>query len=159
MSGNANGRATVRNTGREVAYVTCLVVTSQPKIVVITVNGKVFVVTLRQLLNRSIDSLNTSGFAHLLGRVVRVAACAVPVALKGFRVEGNLYTPLLCNSNEEIASDPEFISHGNTVARANLEFPLRRHNFGVDATDPDASIKTGTIVSFDQIAGNDPSGA
>ena len=73
-------------------------------------------------------------------------------------MEGNLHTPLLCNSNEEIASDPELISHGNAVARANLELPLRRHNFGVDAADPDASIETGTIVCFDQIAGNDPSG-
>jgi hypothetical protein len=73
-------------------------------------------------------------------------------------VEGNLDTPLLCNSNEEIASDPELISHGNALARANLELPLRRHNFGIDAADPDASIKTGTIVGFDQIAGNDPSG-
>jgi hypothetical protein len=39
-----------------------------------------------------------------------------------------------------------------------LELPLRRHNFGVDAADPDASIETGTIVGFDQIAGDDPSG-
>jgi hypothetical protein len=39
-----------------------------------------------------------------------------------------------------------------------LELPLRRHDFGVNAADLYASIKTGTIVGFDQIAGNYPSG-
>jgi hypothetical protein len=57
MSGNANGRATVRNTRRKGVDVTCLVTTSQAEIVVVTVNGNVFIVTLRQLLNGSIDSL------------------------------------------------------------------------------------------------------
>src|SRR6266404_3562935 len=145
MSGNADGRATVCNTRGKGINVTSLVTTSQPKFVIVAVYGNMFIVTLRQLLNGSLDGLNTAGFAHLLGRVVCVAACTVPISRKRFRVEGNFDTPLLCNSDEEITSHPELITHRNSVTRANLELPLRGHDFSVDTADPDASIETGTI--------------
>jgi hypothetical protein len=50
------------------------------------------------------------------------------------------------------------VTHGNAFARANLEFPLSWHHFGINAADVDASIKTSTIVSFDEIAGENLSG-
>jgi hypothetical protein len=92
--------------------------------------------------------LNSTRFTHLLGGVVGMAPSTVPVALKGFRVEGHLDTPLFCNTDEEVTSHPELISHGDTVAGADLEFPLGRHNLSIDATNPDTSVEASAVMSL-----------
>lgn len=46
----------------------------------------------------------------------------------------------------------------DTLARTNLEFPLSRHYFGVNASDLDASKQTSFIMSFDDISAVDLAG-
>lgn len=72
-----------------------------------------------------------------------------PHILEGFGVEGNLDTPLLGNADEEVASHPKVVTHGDTLTWANLELPLRRHDLGVDARNVDASVEAGAVVGFD----------
>jgi hypothetical protein len=68
-------------------------------------------------------------------------------------VEGDFRTPLLCDTDKEVASHPEFISHGDAFAWADLELPLRRHDFCVDTADPESGIEACTIVRLDQVTG------
>ena len=124
------------------------VATGETEVVVFTVDGNVLVVTLGELLDGSFDGLHASRLAHLLGGVVRVAAGTVPVSGEGLRVEGDLDTPFFCNPDEEEASHPEVVTHGDTLARANLEFPLRGHDFGVNARDGDTSVEACAVVSL-----------
>jgi hypothetical protein len=65
-------------------------------------------------------------------------------------------TPLLCDADKEVvAAHPELAPNGNTLARPNLELPLRRHGFCVDTANPEASIEAGTVVSLNQVTGDD----
>jgi hypothetical protein len=50
------------------------------------------------------------------------------------------------------------ITHGNAFARANLEFPLSWHHLRINATDVNAGVKTGTVMSFDEITSENFSG-
>jgi len=88
-----------------------------------------------------------------------VATGTIPVALKRLRMEGDLGTPLLCDADKEIASYPELVSHGDTLAGPDLELPLRRHDFCVDTTDPDTSMEAGTVVGLNQVTSDDITGA
>ena len=132
-----------------------LVATSQAEVVVLAVDRDVFVVPLRELLDRSLNRLDTALFTHLLRRVVGVAAGAVPVALEWLRVERNLDAPLLGDADEEIASHPEVVTHGDTLTWANLELPLGGHDLGVDAGDVDACVEARAVVRLDEVTGED----
>lgn len=155
MAGNTNGSTTVSNTRAEGADVAGLVTTGQTKIVVLSVNGNMLVMPLTQFLDGSINVLYASGFTHGLGAVVGVATSAIPVTLKRLGVERDLDAPLLGNADKEVASHPEVIAHGNTLARADLELPLRGHDLSVDTADIDASVETCTVVGFDEITSED----
>jgi hypothetical protein len=43
----------------------------------------------------------------------------------------------------------------NTLARPDLELPLRKYDFCIDTADPDASIEAGTAVGLNQVTAND----
>ena len=68
-------------------------------------------------------------------------------------MESNFDTPLLGDANEKIASHPQMITHSNALAWANLEFPLSGHHLRINATDVDAGVKTSTVMSFNEITG------
>jgi hypothetical protein len=138
---------------------TCLVTTCQAQIVVLSVDSNVFVVSLAQLLNSGFDCLHTSGLTHRLRAVVGVATGTVPFALERLGVERNLDAPLLSNAGEKVASHPEVVTHGNAFTGANLEFPLRRHNLGVDSANVDAGVEASTVMGFDEITGEDFAGS
>ena len=138
---------------------TCLVTTCQAQIVVLSVNSNVLVVSLAQLLNGCFDCLHASGLTHRLCAVVGVATSTVPFALERLGMERNLDAPLLSNAGEEVASHPEVVTHGNALTGANLEFPLRRHNLGVDSTDVDARVEASAVMGFDEITGEDFAGS
>lgn len=109
----------------------------------------------RQLLNSLVYGLNAARFTHLFGGIVGVATSTIPVALERFRMEGDLDAPLLCDADKEVAGYPELVSHGDALARPDLELPLRRHDFSIDTADPNAGIEAGTVVSLNQITGDD----
>jgi hypothetical protein len=55
------------------------------------------------------------------------------------------------DADEKEPSQPEMVAHINALARTDLEFPLGRHNLGIDARDIDASIKASTVVGLDDV--------
>jgi hypothetical protein len=117
------------------------------------------IVSLPELLDGLLNILHASGLAHLLGAVIRVTAGTVPITLEWFGVEGNLDAPLFGNTDEQITCHPEVIAHGDAFTRADLEFPLRGHDFSVNTADVDAGVKAGAIVGFYEIACKDLSGS
>jgi hypothetical protein len=40
------------------------------------------------------------------------------------------------------------ITHGDTLARSDLELPLRRHDLSINTADVDAGVEAGTVVSL-----------
>jgi len=158
VTGDTNGSTTVGNTRREVTNVTSLVLTSETLVVVGTVNGNVLVVTLGELLDSSLDGLHTALLAHRLGRVVGVASSTVPVTGDSLGVERDLDTPLLSHSDEQVAGKSKVVTHLDAEARADLELPLSRHDFGVDTRDVDTRVEAGAVVSLDKVTGKHLSG-
>jgi hypothetical protein len=75
-----------------------------------------------------------------------VAAGTVPVALEGLGVERGLDSPLLTDTEEEETGHPEVVAHVDTLARADLELPLRRHHLGVDTRDVDTGIQARALT-------------
>lgn len=153
MPGHTDGSATVGNARTEVANVPSLMLARQSQLVVLSVNGNMLVVLLRQLFNGFLNVFHSSRLAHLKGTVVGVAAGSIPITLEGFGMEGNLDAPLFRNTDEKVACHPEVISHRDSLAGANLELPLSGHDLGVDTTDIDACVQTRSVVGFNQIAG------
>jgi hypothetical protein len=140
--------------------VASLMLASETKLIVLAVDGNVFHVPLRELLNGVFDGLDTALLAHGLGGEVRVAPSTVPVALlEWLGVERHLDSPLLGYADEEEAGHPEVVTHRDTLAGANLELPLRRHDLGVNTRDINTGIEACTIVSLDQITGENLSSA
>lgn len=159
MTRDTNGSTTVGNTTAELADVAGLVATSETHVIVFTVDGNVLVVPGGELLDGGLDDLHSSRFPHGLGGEVAVASGTVPVTSEGLGVEGDLDTPLLGDTDEEVASHPEMVTHRDTLTRADLELPLRGHNLSVDTRDVDAGVEAGAIVGFDQITSEDLAGA
>jgi hypothetical protein len=144
--------AAVRNAGAEGANVARLVAARQAEVVVLAVHGDVLRVLLGKLLDRGLDVFHAARLAHLLGRVVRVAAGAVPVALERLGVEGDLDAPLLGDAHEQVAGHPEVVAHRDALARADLVFPLGGHHLGVDAGDVDARVQARAVVRLNEVA-------
>src|SRR6267378_584883 len=90
MSRNTDGSTTVSDTRAESCNVAGFMTTSETEIIILSVDGDVFVVPLAQLFDGRFDVFHASRFPHSLCTVVGVAASAIPVALEWFRVEGNL---------------------------------------------------------------------
>lgn len=158
VTGDTDGSTTVGNTRREVTNVTSLVLAGKTLVVVGTVNGNVLVVALGELLDGSLDGLHTALLAHGLGRVVGVATSTVPVTGDSLGVERDLDTPLLSDSDEEVTGKGEVVTHLDTLAGANLELPLGRHDLGVDTRDVDTGVEAGTVVGLDEVTGEDLAG-
>merc|ERR1712071_498819 len=67
----------------------------------------------------------------------------VPVAFDWFGVERHVDTEIFGHTVEDVTSYPQAVTHRDTQAWSNLEFPLRGH---------DSGVKTGLVVSLDDIA-------
>lgn len=155
MSRDTNRSTTVSDTRAERSDVASFMTTSQTKVIVLSINSDVLIMTLGKLFDSGLDVLHASGFTHGLGGIIGVATSTIPVTLERLGVEGYLDPPLLGDTNEEIAGHPEVVTHRNTFARTDLEFPLSRHNFSIDTTDVNARIEAGTIVSFNEVTSKD----
>ena len=159
MTRDTDGSTAVGNARAEFSDVAGLVATSETHVVVLSVHSDVLVVLLGKLFNGSLDDLDTTLDTHGFGTEVGVAPSTVPFTGQRFGVEGNLDTPLLGKTDEEVTGHPEVVAHLNTLTRANLELPLGRHDLGVDTADLDTSIQTHAVVGLNQITCEDLSGA
>lgn len=158
VSWNTNGCTTVGNARAESANVASLVTTGQPQLVVLSVDSDVLFMPSSQLLNSSLNVLDASWLTHCLGGVIGVTTCTVPFAGQRLRVEGDLDTPLFSYTDEKVTSHPKVVTHGDTLARTDLELPLGWHDFSVDTTDVDTRVQASTVVCFDQITSEDFTG-
>ena len=140
VTGNTNGSPTVSNARAEGSDVPSLVATGETHVVVVSVDSDVFIVLLGKLFDSSLDSLHTTLFTHGSGTEVCVASSTVPITGQRLGMEGDLDTPLLGKTGEEVAGHPEVVAHLDTLARANLELPLGRHDLGIDTADLDTSV-------------------
>ena len=149
MTRNTDGSTTVGNARAESSDVPGLVTTGETHVIVLSVDSDVLVVLLSKFFDSSLDVLHTTLDTHGKGTEVGVASSTVPVAGQRLGVEGDLDTPLLGETNEEVAGHPEVVTHLNTLTGANLELPLGRHHLRIDTADLDTSVQTDTVVSFD----------
>jgi hypothetical protein len=74
-------------------------------------------------------------------------------------VERDLDAPHFCNTDKEIAGHPEVVTHRNTFAGADLEFPLRWHDLCVDPANVNACIQTSTVMGLDEVTGKNLAGS
>lgn len=160
MARDTDGGTTVGDTRAEGANVASLVLASETELVVFTVDGNVLEMLLGKLLNGLFNGLHSSWLTHGLGGVVGVATSTVPVTLSEWLgVEGDLDAPLFGDADEEEASHPEVVTHGDAFAWADLELPLRRHDLGVDARDIDTGVEASAVVGLDEVAGKHLAGS
>lgn len=132
-----------------------LVLAGETEFVVRAVDGDVLLVTLGELLESSFDVLHTALLTHLLGGDVGVETGTVPVTWDWLGVEGDLDTEFFSDTVEEVTGTPEVVTHLDTLAGTDLEFPLRWKNLSVDTRDLDASVQAGLVMSLDNITAVD----
>lgn len=149
--GNTDGRAAVRNTGGESLDVAGLVLASKTEGVIVTIDGNVLLVALLQSGDGLVDVLHAPFLPHDGGGEVGVKTGTIPVTRNRLGVEGDLDAKVLGDTVKEVTSNPEVVTHLDTLTRANLELPLRRKNLGVDTGDFDVGVKAGTVVSLNDI--------
>ena len=127
---------------------------SQAQLVTLAVDGNVLLVASLQLLDGSLDVLHATLNTHLLAGEVGVQTGTVPVTGDRLGLEGNLGAEFLSHTVEKEATHPEMVTHLDTLARANLELPLGRHNLGVSAGDLDTGVQAGLVMGLDDITAN-----
>jgi len=88
-----------------------------------------------------------------------VQARTVPVSGDGLGVEGDLDAEFFSDTVEEESRQPEVVTHLDTLAGADLEFPLGRHDLGVGARDVDAGIEAGLVMGLDNVTLDDLAGS
>ena len=132
--------------------------TSETEVVVLAVDGDVFIVALGELGDGVLDVLHASRLAHRLGGVVGVRTSTIPVTRERLGVERDLDTPLLGNADEEVTRHPEVVAHGDSLARPDLELPLGGHDLGVNAGDVHTSVQACAVVGLYEITGKDFAG-
>ena len=64
----------------------------------------------------------------------------------------------LRNSFKQVSCHPEMITHFDSLAGTDLEFPLGRHDFSIDSADFNTGVQTGFVVCFNDITSVDFSG-
>lgn len=151
VAGDTDGCTTVGNTRGERPDMASLVPSGQPHLVILTIDGNVLHVLLRELLDGILDGLHSSRLTHGLGGVVGVASSTVPFTRKRLGMERDFDAPFFGNTDEQEAGHPKVVAHGDTLARADLELPLRRHNLRVDSRDVYAGVHARSIVGLDEV--------
>lgn len=155
---NTDRGTTVGDTIGERVDGASLVLAGETEFVIGTVDGDVLLMTLRELLKSSLDELHATWLTHLLGGDVGVETRAVPVTWDWLGVEGDLDAEFFSDTVEEVTGSPEVVTHLDTLAGTDLEFPLGWKDFSVDTRDLDAGVQAGLVVSLDDITAVDVAG-
>src|SRR5881628_415382 len=113
-----------------------LVKTGEPLLDAEPVVGDVQVVPFAQRLGRG--DARVVVLAHLVRREVRVRTRAVPVTADGLRIQRRADAVVLPYPVEKPSRDPQLVADSRSVQRTDLEFPLARHDLGVDPRDLEA---------------------
>merc|ERR1712088_740045 len=111
-----------------------------------------------EFVNCCLDRLDASLDPHGLCGEVRVTAGAVPVASHGLGVERDHYAKIFSDTLEEVAADPEVVTHVNALSGSHLVLPLSGHHLGVGSRYPDASIQASSVVGLHNVSAIDVAG-
>jgi hypothetical protein len=79
----------------------------------------------------------------------------VPVTRDGLGLQGHLGAELFSDTVEKETGDPQVVTHLDTLARADLEFPLGGHDLGVGARDLDTGVQASLVVGLDDVSADD----
>lgn len=140
LARDTDGCAAVSDTPAELLDGAGLVLAGQTKLVVLTVLLDTLGVVRLEGLDSLLDVLHATLGTHVLGGEVGVQTRAVPWALDGLGVQGDLDAELLSDAGKEETGHPELVTHADADARADLELPLTGENLGVGTGDVDTSI-------------------
>lgn len=83
----------------------------------------------------------------------------IPVTRDRLGLERDLGTKFLGNTVKEETGHPELITHLNTLAGTNLEFPLGGHNLSIGTGDVDAGIQASLVMRINDVTAHNPAGA
>ena len=123
-----------------------------------SVVGDVKVGLLPELFTRLEDEVVAALFPHGLGRVVGVAASAVPVTLHRLGLERDHHAVLLGDAMEQVARHVQVVAHFEEPGRTDLELPLPGHDLGVDAGEREPGVQAGFDVLVRDLTTEDPIG-
>lgn len=62
---------------------------------------------------------------------------------------------LFSNAVQQETSNPQLITHLNTLTRPNLKFELTGHDFGICSTNVDTGVYACAVMSFDNVTSVD----
>mmetsp|Transcript_61005 Transcript_61005/g.70872 ORF Transcript_61005/g.70872 Transcript_61005/m.70872 type:complete len:269 (+) Transcript_61005:377-1183(+) len=155
LIGNSDGSSTCSDSKGELVVSRRLVVPCKTRVVVLAVYDNVFANRRREVLDASVNGLDTVGCTSCCSGVVRVHATAVPVTTD--RLGCVVYIQLvvflkLKNAEVQPASHDHVVSHFNPLAGTNLELPLTRHHFSIDTGHLDAHPKSEFVVALSVLA-------
>src|SRR4030095_3615223 len=124
--------------------------------VVRAVDGDVLILVLVERSHQRFEVGLAADFTHVLGREVRVHARTVPVDVLTERLAVPVYidSVLLAETGEEGSGHPHLVGSGPRALAADLEFPLPRGDFGVDAFVVDSGSNAKVQVGVDNLAGD-----
>jgi hypothetical protein len=150
LRGDANRCTAICDSCAELGDLRGLVLPCQTHCVVLAVHCNVLLVAFAELLDGSVDILQSSLCAHLFGGVVGVTSCSVPVSWHGLRVEGHYHAEFLSESVHDVARDPQVVTDFYAQAWAHLVLPLARHDLRVDSSDLDPCIQACSVVCLNE---------
>lgn len=152
VSWDSDTGSSVGDPARELVYAGGLVQSSKTPFVVFAprwiVSSNVHIVALAQFFNRCLNDLDATVLSHGESAVVGVAAGPVPVARNGLGVQTDNYALVLGHLLEDEPGHPQVISHLDSFTRANLELPLRWHDFSIGSTDLHTCVQAGAQMGL-----------
>ena len=132
---DADGAAAVGDAPAEIVHAAGLVLSSQAALVAFAVGGNVDSVALPELLALGLDGVPAGAFGAGEGvGVVGVPSGTVPVAGDGLGVKGDRHVVHLRNAVQDVAADPEIVSHLGPDAGPHLMTMTTTKNQKLDLT-------------------------
>ena len=159
--GDADRRAAVGDAVRELVDRRSLVLARESELIARAVDSDV----LGVLATEGLDGWDNVGlerpvhFPHGLGRVVGVAACAVPVARNRLGLVRHDDVVRFAYAVHNVAGHPDVVSRFDAGAGSDLVLPLSGHDLSVHAADLDAGEEARFEVRFDDLASKRDVGA
>lgn len=122
LSRNTDTRPAVGNPVAELVDRGGLMLASHTLRIALSVDEYVLLVALGQLLTCILNRLHATLFSHLCSRDIGVQASAVPISFDRLGLDGDLSSEFLGNAVQEVASNPEMVSHW--TIRSVMLFPM-----------------------------------
>lgn len=149
ITSNTNTSSTVGNSERELVNAGSLVLSSQTKLIALSVNGNVLLVLGTQLVNSLLNNLKSTGLTHSFGRNVGVHTGTVPVSLNnGLGVESAVDLELFAHTLKDVTTHVKLITGINSNTWSNLVFLLSGHDLTVGSANFKSGVEAAAVVGI-----------